>query len=193
LNKIFQRIFRTCYSFLIVHSAQILFSLTYHSLKNYPLLSLVFMTSFVSHYKLWYIIYENPLISPGQIFHVYCGIFFLCISGRNSVRYHHTKSRSPSCILTYHEIRIEELLPTPFQEFPAMQSSSDMEETELRPHNKVLRHYKTFSGETLGLSLRKIERTLAVSFPCVRKVTGNRRRRRDIRSRVSLTRFQIIM
>jgi len=34
------------------------------------------MTSFVSHYKLWYIIYENQLISPGQIFHVYYGVFF---------------------------------------------------------------------------------------------------------------------
>jgi len=120
---------------------------------------------------------------------------FLCIRGRNSVRYHHIKSRSSSCILfiSRDSKELKNCCRSPSQGFPAMQSSSDMEETELRPHNKVLRHYKTFSGETLGLSLRKIERTLAVSFPRVRKVTGNRRRRRGIRSRVSLTRFQIIM
>lgn len=41
------------------------------------------------------------------------------------------------------------------EDFP-VQSSSDIEETELRSHNKVLQHYKTFSGETKVYSCIKL-------------------------------------
>jgi len=139
--------------------------------------------------------YENQLIS-GKIFHVItAGSFANCVLEVDILNeiiiqnydHHHIFNISRD------SKELKNCCRHCLKDFPAMQSSSDMKETELRPYNKVLRHYKTFSGETLGLSLRKIERTLAVSFPRIRKATGNHRRRCGIRSRVLLTRFQIIM